>query len=281
MIAGPVVVLGAGGMLGKDVVSLLRERGEEVRALARTDCDVTCREQLRQAVAGAGTVVNCAAFTDVDGAEAARAEAVAVNTTAPGRLAVLCEESGALLVHVSTDFVFDGTRSGAYSEADAPAPLSVYGATKLAGERQIQATECRHCILRVQWTYGRHGTHFVGAIARLAAARRELRVVSDQRGTPTATIAIAEVVRRIAAGGLEGLFHFAPAGATTRFELARAIVARLGLPATVVPCTAAEYGSAAARPANSVFDCSRIDAALDLRRPPWEEELNRFLDAAE
>jgi dTDP-4-dehydrorhamnose reductase len=229
-------------------------------------------------VRSAEVVINCTAYTNVDGAERERDLAYAINADAVGRLGQLAAQHDRYVLHVSTDFVFDGAKPAPYTEADPPRPLSVYGASKWAGEQQLAASGCRHAILRIQWTYGRHGVNFVTKIVQRARQQAELSVVTDQQGAPTHTADVAVTLRRVLDAKLTGTYLYAAAGYASRFEVACTIVAQLKLPVTVRPCTTADFPAPAQRPLNSRFDCTRIDQALGLVRRPWQDALTRYLE---
>jgi len=226
-------------------------------------------------------IVNAAAYTAVDQAEQDVEQAMLVNAAGPGFLAAEAQAVGALLVHYSTDYVFDGTKTTPYTEDDPPNPLSVYGKSKLAGEKAIQAVGGRHLILRTSWVYGPRGKNFFLTMLRLAREREELRVVNDQRGAPTSSIAIAdataEILRRHGTDA-NGLFHVTAAGETTWFGFTEAIVghACASLPRVprLVPITTAEYPTPAKRPAYSVLDCSKVGRSLGVQIADWQAGLD-------
>ena len=228
-------------------------------------------------------VLNASAYTAVDRAEEERERAFAVNATGPGNLAAWCSSHGAALVHVSTDYVFDGRKPSAYVEADVTAPLGVYGASKLAGEEALRATLARHVILRTSWVFSAHGQNFVKTMLRLARERDELRVVADQHGKPTSAADLADamihVARHIGEGTASwGTFHFAGAGPTTWHGFAQAIVEEqattTGRRPTVTPIGTADYPTPAQRPRNSVLDTSRFEAAYGLAPRSWRADLH-------
>lgn len=282
-----IVLLGASGQVGRELARVLPAVGQVVawnRAAAdleRPDEVVAMLARERPAV-----IVNAAAYTAVDRAESEPGRAELVNATAVAAIAAEGARQGAFLVHYSTDYVFDGTRLGRYRETDEPRPLSVYGMTKLAGERAITAAGGRHCILRTSWVYAPHGTNFLRTILRLAGERDQLGVVADQAGVPTSAALIAgvtaEVIHRAAepATGIpSGVYHLAPGGQTTwhgyaEFLLAAARDAGLPLrvaPGAIRPLTTSEYPTAARRPANSLLSSAKLEAALARRFPSWED----------
>lgn len=286
-----VLVLGANGMLGTDVMAALGNAGVPARGLDLPDFDITDEAAMGRALAGVGAeasgasgssgpkaVINCAAYTDVEGAEDNEALAHRVNADAVGALGRIAAEAGVYVIHLSTDFVFDGRKDGAYTEDDSPNPLSAYGRTKLAGEGALIESTCRHAIIRIQWTYGRSGRHFVSKVAALARSRDRIMVVADQRGAPTATTEVAAAILALFEARAEGLYHFAAAGEATRFEVAEAVVAGLGLPTIVEPCTSETFPMKAERPANSCFDCTAIEAVLGRSNRPWREALDEYVE---
>jgi dTDP-4-dehydrorhamnose reductase len=218
-------------------------------------------------------IVNAAAYTAVDKAESERDLALAVNATAPRVLAEEAKRIGALLVHYSTDYVFDGEKTAPYLEDDAAHPINVYGESKLAGEQAILKSGCRHLILRTSWLYGPRGKNFYLTMLRLAEERPELKVVDDQVGAPTSSLAIARATAQLLQKAAEGLFHMTAGGETSWCGFARAILARAGIATPVVPIRSEDYPTPARRPRNSRLDCARLRADLDIALAPWEEQL--------
>lgn len=223
-------------------------------------------------------IVNAAAYTAVDRAESERDTAFAVNATAVGVLAEEAKRLDALLVHFSTDYVFDGEKQSSYVETDAPNPLSVYGLSKLEGERRLAASGCRHFIFRTSWVYGPRGTNFLHAILAAARAKPELRVVDDQRGAPNSSIAIAEATARILSGPAfatapSGIYHLSAAGETTWCGFARAILAEAGIGTPVTAIRTEEYPTAARRPMNSVLDNAKMERVFGVSLAPWQVAL--------
>jgi dTDP-4-dehydrorhamnose reductase len=275
-----ILITGAHGMLGRDLVDAARAAGHEPRGLSRAECDITDELALRRVLDDArpDVVVNCAAWTDVDGAEADEAGALAINATGPGRLAAAATAVGAWTVHVSTDYVFDGGKRTPYLESDPVGPLSAYGRTKLAGERAVAAAAPEaHTIVRTAWLFGVHGRSFPATMLRLAAERDELAVVDDQVGSPTFTGDLAEALVALAADPPTGVIHVAAQGQCSWCEFARAIVAAGGHGDTtrVRAITTAEYPTPAPRPAFSVLRSERGAPEL----APWPQGLERFLGA--
>ncbi|NUR89082.1 MAG: dTDP-4-dehydrorhamnose reductase, partial [Nonomuraea sp.] len=253
------LVTGAGGMLAADVVRRSAQEGGQVLALGRRELDVRDRNAVHDLVRAyrPAVVVNCAAWTAVDAAETREAEALAVNGDAARWLAEACERGGARLVHVSTDYVFDGAAVPPYPEDAQAAPLNAYGRTKLAGERAVLAHG--HYVVRTAWLYGAHGPNFAATMIRLAGQRPTVDVVDDQRGQPTWTADLADYLVRLARSPLPpGAYHGTSAGETTWCGFAREIFTLLGEdPRRVRPVPAAAFPRLAARPANSVLAHTR------------------------
>lgn len=269
-----ILLVGRDGQVGVELARSLASLGD-IQALGRAQLELSNRDAIQTAVRTASPelIVSAAAYTAVDRAESEPDLAFAVNANAPGVLAAEAARLGALLVHYSTDYVFDGTKSSPYTEADAPHPLNVYGASKLAGEKAIVASGCRYLILRTSWVYGPHGSNFMLTILRAARERPELRVVDDQVGAPTSSLAIARATAQVLRAGGEGLYHMSAGGRTSWCGFARAVLARARLETPVVPIRSDEYPAAARRPRNSLLDNSRLGAAFGVVLAPWEEGL--------
>jgi dTDP-4-dehydrorhamnose reductase len=281
-----VLILGAGGQVGRAMVTRLGgEGGYEVTALSRGELDLTDESALRGVVDGRGldAVVNAAAYTAVDKAESEAALAHAVNARAPAVLAGACADTGALFVHYSTDYVFDGENDHPWTEDDPVAPLNVYGRTKLEGEQGARALAPDHAvILRTSWVYAPEGRNFLNTMLRLAGERDELRVVDDQHGAPTSARAIAEatfaLLERRRTGRWEaadaGVYHASCAGETTWCGFARRILQLAGVGGVrVTGIATAEFPTPARRPRYSVLDCSRLRECFGVRMPHWETAL--------
>ena len=281
-----MLLTGCNGQVGWELARCLQPLGDVV-ALGRAELDLANAGAIAACVASQrpDVIVNAAAYTAVDKAESESELTFRINAEAPAALAQAAKACDALLVHYSTDYVFDGTTGGAYTEGDATAPCSVYGRSKLAGEQAVAASGCRHLILRTQWVFGSHGGNFLRTILRLAREREQLRIVADQFGAPTAARLIADVTAQILgrqAGGLQvadGVYHLAASGRTTWHEYASFVVERArACPALgqglkvreIVPITTADYPLPAKRPANSMFDCGKLERAFGLRMPNWQ-----------
>jgi len=274
------VILGGGGMLGRAWSESLRADPPPGgwRALTRAQCDITSEADAAAAIApGVGVVVNAAAWTDVDGAEADEAGALRVNADGPAILAERCQTVGALLVHYSTDYVFDGAAATPYRVDHPRAPINAYGRSKAAGEERIESSGCDHLIVRTSWLYAAHGGNFVNTIARACRAKPSLRVVADQIGRPTSCDSLVAATRRLIAAGARGAQHACDAGECSWFDLARAIARRVNPACRVEPCATDEFPRPAPRPAYSVLDLSATEALIG-PLTPWPDALARTLD---
>jgi dTDP-4-dehydrorhamnose reductase len=273
-----LLVTGAAGMLGQDVVAAASQAGHDVLALARRDLDITDADAVRRTVldAQAAAVVNCAAWTDVDGAEAHEEEATVVNGTAVGHLADAAAQAGAHLIHVSTDYVFPGDSAEPYVESDAVDPPSAYGRSKLAGEIAVRERAPRHAIVRAAWVFGPGGKNFVDTMRRLASERDEVTVVDDQVGCPTYTGHLATALLEVAERGLTGTLHCAGGGRCSWYDLAEATFAATGADVALKRGSSADLDRPAPRPAFSVLGTERDDTP---RLPEWREGLKAHLDA--
>jgi dTDP-4-dehydrorhamnose reductase len=274
-----VLVTGAGGMLGTDVVAVARERGHECVGLSRAELDVTDARAVEAAFVREQpqAIVNCAAWTDVEGAEDREPAALAVNGTGAGNVARAASAVGAQLVQVSTDYVFDGTSPRPYVESDPTNALSAYGRTKLAGEHEIAAASSEHAIVRTAWLFGPGGSNFVTTMLRLAAgAGDELAIVTDEVGCPTYTRHLAPRLIEFAERHTSGVIHLAGSGHCSRNEFAQAIFAQAGLPLRVTETTQAALSMKAPRPVWSVLGSEREIDPL----PPWPDGLAAYREAA-
>lgn len=282
-----ILLTGRNGQLGTELERALAPLGE-IAAFGRQELDLADPDSLRDAVKAAAPdlIVNAAAYTAVDQAEAEAGQAYAVNAAGPAVLAEEARRAGALLVHYSTDYVFDGTQDRPYAEGDRPNPLGVYGASKLEGERAIQASGCRYFLLRTCWVYGSRGRNFLLTLLRLASERPELRVVGDQVGTPTwsreIALATAELLRQKDRDDAL-LVHVANAGYASWFQFADEIVRRTAASRArqpvLVPIQSAEYPTAARRPLNSRLSTEKLTLLLGHSLPRWQDSLEACLAA--
>jgi dTDP-4-dehydrorhamnose reductase len=275
-----IAITGAGGQLGQDLIRVLSDR-HEVVAMSRRELDVTDQGAVRTQLVREkpDAVVHAAAYTNVDGAEHDPDGAYLVNANGTWHVAAAAAAIGAKLVYVSTDYVFDGRKNAPYDELDRPNPLSVYGASKLLGERYAQSACERHFIVRTSWLYGRTGSNFVTKVAAKATSERKLTLVDDQIGSPTYTLDLAAWIAELVTGDKYGVYHAANAGCCSRYELGLEIVAALGLgrEVQVTRVKTAEFPTPAVRPAYSVLD----DWAARTRGLPrmrdWKRALQAFL----
>ena len=273
-----ILVTGAAGMLGSDVCKAATDAGFEVLAYERARLDITDASAVEAAVrrAGPDVVVNCAAWTDVDGAEASPQAALEVNGAGAGNVARAAAGCGAWTVHVSTDYVFDGSKAEPYLESDPVRPLSQYGRSKLEGERAVdREAPGQHTIVRSSWLFGVTGRCFPKTILRLAAERDELTVVDDQVGCPTFTAHLAHALIDVGrTRGMPGVVHVAAAGECSWFDFSREIAAAAQLPARIRPSTTSEMPRPAPRPAYSVLRSERAGAPV---LEDWREGLSQFM----
>lgn len=280
-----ILLTGSNGQVGRELQRTLSPLGT-VTALDRARLDLADTAAIRNTVREhqPGLIVNAAAYTAVDRAESEPDLAMAINGIAPGILAEEAKRINAVLVHYSTDYVFDGSKTSAYIEADTPGPLNVYGKTKLAGEQAIQAAGAAHYILRTSWVYAAEGANFLNTILRLARERPELRIVDDQTGAPTWARAIADLTAQIMSKELRsgnpsyGLYHLTASGAVTWFGFAQAILAAAqktpGFTAPrLTPITTADYPLPARRPVNSRLDTTHFTATFGITPAPWQTML--------
>jgi dTDP-4-dehydrorhamnose reductase len=276
------VIVGAGGMLGQHLGEVLPETYPETVCATRDEIDITDYWTMRWELERlhASVVINCAAYTDVDGSEAHEERARLVNVDGAGNLARACHAVGARLIHLSTDFVFDGRSERPYTEEDETAPLSAYGRSKLDGERAVAAEAPDHLIVRVSWLYGPHGKNFVSAILGAARAGKPLRVVSDQHGTPTYTGDLSRALTALVAIRAQGVLHFAQTGVCSRLDYAREALRQAGLGDVVVEAiTSDTLARPAHRPAYSALDTARYLALTGEAPRRWQETLADYLSA--
>ncbi|MBI1956283.1 MAG: dTDP-4-dehydrorhamnose reductase [Acidobacteria bacterium] len=275
-----VAITGAGGMLGKDLAPLLA-KSHEVMALQHAACDITEEAAVLRVFREwqPNLVVNCAAFTDVDGCEREPERALAVNARGAGHVARAAAKVGARLFHISTDYVFDGAKRTPYQEADATNAINSYGQSKLAGEREVLQTENeggKALVIRTAWLYGLHGANFVEKILAAAQTRPELEVVANQVGCPTWTRHLAQKIEELIETEATGILHAAGSGECTRYEFAQAIVKKLPHPVKVAPIDSTQIHRPAKRPPYAVLDCRRLEELGLARLPHWREALEEY-----
>lgn len=275
-----LLVTGAKGMLGQAVVAAAEKSGEQTLALGRGELDITNAAAVSAAIEQfePDAVINCAAWTDVDGAEAEEAAATEINGNGAANLAAACARNGVRLVHVSTDYVFDGGATEPYVESDSVNPQSAYGHSKLAGEAAIEASGGDYAIVRTAWLFGAGGPNFVDTMLKLGSEREQIEVVTDQIGCPTWTGHLAPALIACAAAEQTGIFHAVGGGRCSWFDLASETISLAGLSCKVEPTTTESFPRPAPRPAFSVLGSELGDEALVL--PDWHEGLRGYLAAA-
>jgi dTDP-4-dehydrorhamnose reductase len=270
-----ILVVGANGMLGRDVMALI---GDAARGVDIDEIDITSLESTERILRTLKpeVVINCAAYTDVDGCETNTDTAMQVNGEGVAHLAMASREIGARLVQISTDYVFDGGKGSPYVEDDAPCPLGVYGESKQAGELNA-AFNPDHLIIRTQWLYGLHGKNFVETMLRLAGEKDQLAVVDDQIGSPTWTVDLAHAILALVKSGRRGIYHAANTGFCSWNEFAKAIFEEAGLSVRVNGMSTDELNRPARRPLYSTLDCSKLERDAGFRPQPWRSALKMYL----
>jgi len=272
-----MAILGSNGMLGHDLIAACRKAGIETTGFDLPELDITRDDGGLNRIPSCDWVVNCAAYTDVDGAEGHRDAAFAVNAEGAGRAARWCAAAKVPFLHVSTDYVFDGTRTTPYHEDDSVNPTDVYGESKLAGEQAVAIAGGHYVIARTQALFGKHGRNFVEAIRGRLLKNEPLRVVNDQTTCPTYTRHLADGILRLMKSGRRGIVHVSASGSCTWYELACAIAARVKPGATIQPVPTTEFPRPARRPAYSVLDKSRYEAWTGNKMPAWQDGLTEYL----
>jgi dTDP-4-dehydrorhamnose reductase len=269
-----VLVTGANGQLGRSLAKV----GGDFVFTDLPEGDITDAAAMERLAADVDAIVNCAAWTNVEGAEDNEGAALLVNGTGPGIVAGVAARRGIPLVHISTDYVFDGTAHEPITETAAPHPLSAYGRTKLAGEEAVKASGCAAAVIRTSWLYSEFGNNFVGTMLRLGGQGKSLKVIGDQTGCPTFATDLARAIMVLLERGIEGfeIYNYCGGGQTTWFGFAREIFSQAGMDVDLSPVSTADYGARAPRPAYSVLDCSKIAAAGAVVRP-WQESLRELI----
>ncbi|WP_223546411.1 dTDP-4-dehydrorhamnose reductase [Priestia aryabhattai] len=274
-----VLITGANGQLGKELVELFTEKGFEVYGFGRDKIDITNQAQVQEVISTLkpNIVLHSAAHTQVDLAESEPEQAFSINAYGTRNVAVAAEAVGAKLVYVSTDYVFDGTTDEPYNEFSPTSPLGVYGKSKLAGEQFVRDLHSKFFIVRTSWVYGKHGANFVKTMLKLGKERKELSVVADQRGCPTYTLDLANAILELVNTEKYGVYHVSNSGNCSWFEFAKAIFEEAGIDVNVTPCTTADFPRPAPRPANSILDHMSIKLNNFSSIRYWREALNCFL----
>ena len=274
-----VLVTGAAGMLAKDLIPCLTKAGHVAFAPPENDLNITNQRAIRAAVDifEPQVIVNCAAYTKVDQAEREEHLATIINGLAVQNLCLVCQECDIPLVHFSTDYVFDGTKDGPYTVYDQPNPINAYGRSKLLGEKYVLWLLNKFYLVRTSWLFGISGSNFIETMLTLAKKQKEVSVVNDQRGCPTWTQHLSEVVVSLIESGRYGVYHATNSGPTTWFEYAREIFCLAGTGTEVVPITSEQLPTAAKRPKNSVLDPFPLPEVLQRDMPSWRQALETYL----
>ena len=278
-----LIVTGAGGMLGADVTRQFSSNFK-VTALTRKELDITDKKAVRQVFKHyrPEIVINCAAFTRVDDCESMKETAFSVNAEGPGILASACRDSGALLVHISTDYVFDGSKKSPWKEDEPKAPLNIYGESKLQGEKRVEARCENYLIIRTSWLFGLNGPNFITTMLDLSKKRDELSVVNDQEGSPTSTRDLAWGIKMLVMHDLRGVFHCCNSGSCTWFDLCRFVFEKRGIKGvTLKPVPSESFPRPAARPEYSVLDTSRFKKFTGRKMRPWQQAVSEYLSDLE
>ena len=275
-----ILITGARGMLAHDLIPVLRE-DHQVTACSEHDLDITLRDKVHGTIADVSpnVVINCAAYTLVDKAEEEREKAFLINGIGVQNLALACSDSRIPLCHISTDYVFDGEKECPYTPFDNTNPINTYGESKLAGEKYIQWIMNAFYIVRTSWLYGKGGNNFVSTILRLAQEKPEIRVVHDQKGSPTSTVTLAHGIRDLIRTGAYGIYHYTDetAGGISWFEFAGEIIRASGYAPQIVPVTTEEFPRPAKRPRTSVLDTSLFSAVSGHSPKNWKDALRNYL----
>ena len=271
-------ITGCNGMLAFDLIELLSNNSRyQLNCYDLPVYDITSKSTLERIVINSDIIINCAAYTAVDDAEKNIDTCFNINAYAVENLGKLIAKYNKYLIHISTDFVFGDDCNSELSENSKTNPLSIYGKSKLKGEQLLETTNADYSIIRLQWTYGKHGSNFISKILNLASKFDSLRIVNDQIGSPTNTEDAANAILSLIKKKPKGLFHFAANGYTSRYETAKFIFNFLNINKTLTPCSSEEFQTPAKRPKNSRFNCLKIDRYLDFKRPVWQDSLKLFL----
>ena len=274
-----VLITGAKGMLGQDMVAEFQRRDYEVHAADHKALDITDIHAVRKVIEALrpDVVVNCAAYTNVDKAESEPEVAMRVNGLGPRNLALACEATGAVLLHISTDYVFDGQKDGPYEIWDTPNPINVYGKSKLWGENYVRSLMHRYFIVRTSWLFGKGGRNFVTTMLELAKRGEPIRVVNDQRGCPTYTVDLARACAELVESGCFGIYHVTNQGATTWYEFAREIFMQSGLNVRVEPIVTVQFSRPASRPQNSELGSYPLLETVGYILPAWQAAIQDYV----
>lgn len=272
------LLLGAGGMLARDIIGQ-KPQAHELLAFTRAELDIRDTASVQRVLCDVRPdwTVNASGFTNVDAAEQDRETAFAINGKAVGELAQLCRAVRCVLLHYSTDYVFDGTKDGYYSEDDVPLPVNVYGESKLDGETRVRDSGARHLVVRTQWLFGRSGKSFLSRIWEHASTRVPSRASDDQFGCVTYTVDLARTSWELMEGGFEGTYHVANRGRVNRYMVARQVFDALGAAHLLSACRSSEFPTVAQRPVSTPMSVQRVERALGRRSPEWTDAVDRYL----
>ena len=276
-----ILITGANGQLGKELVELLSAREFDVYGCSRDDMDITNSEQVQEVInkINPEVILHCAAHTKVDVAESEPEKAYSINAYGTRNVAVAAEKVGAKLVYVSTDYVFDGSGTEPYLEFSPTSPLGIYGKSKLAGEEFVKHLHSKFFIVRTSWVYGKHGNNFVKTMLKLGAEKEELSVVADQIGSPTYTLDLAQVILEMIETEKYGVYHFSNSGSCSWYEFAKAIFEEAGIAVKVNPCTTTDFPRPAQRPSYSVFNHMSLRLNNFKEPPHWKKALVHYLES--
>ncbi len=272
-------ITGSNGQLGKEFVKVFTEKGISFSAPAEDACDITSHAALRALVISEAptVIINCAAYNAVDVAEENKETAYSVNAEAVANLATIAKEIGALFIHYSTDYVFDGEDTTPYSELSTPHPMNVYGKSKLKGETAVQESGAESLVFRTSWVYGEGTQNFLFKLSGWAEKNEVLCVTSDEVSVPTYTQTIVDVTLRAIEKELCGLYHLTNSGTASRFEVAQEFIKLKGLSNTLTECSIDEFNTAAHRPKNSAMTNAKLAADLGIEIPTWQAAMKQFL----
>jgi len=272
-----VAIMGGNGMLGSDLCRELVVRGVNCRSFDLPEFDITREVHIRTVLKDHDKIINCAAYTNVEKAQDQTDIADKINAQAVALLGAIACEMKRYVIHISTDFVFDGHGDRPWLETDIPKPINAYGATKLKGEQLLSQSGCKNCIVRLEWTYGTNGNNFIKKLIGFASKNDTVKVVDDQIGSPTATTEAAKAVADLLEKNVEGLYHFAANGYVSRYEMAKFIFDKLGISVELRACKSEDFPTKANRPLNSRFCCVKIRPLLNKPIRTWKETLEEFL----
>lgn len=274
-----VLIIGAIGMLGSQVVLEYQRRNAVVFCPSHDELDITNYEQVLSIIEKIRPdhVINCAAYTDVDKSEEEKDTAFLINGLGPRYLALACHQFESALLHISTDYIFNGQADRPYQIYDTPCPINVYGASKLFGEASVREIGGKFFIVRTSWLFGPNGKNFVQTILNLSRQRDELKVVNDQTGSPTYTVDMAKAIADLVSTNIYGTYHITNSGVTTWYGMAKKIVSAAGLKTKVNPCTTQEFPRPAPRPAYSVMDPFPLHQVIGYKMPSWEDAVEKYV----